>query len=501
VPKKSKPRDLSTAILDCLYRPVDAASMVVVRIVFGLLMSLLVARLFLTGGLERYYLAQDVRFKYPLFGWVPDAPDTVMLALFAAVGVAGLFVAAGLFYRAAIVVLAACWSYIFFVDRTPYQNHDYLSCLLGLLFVFMPLHRMFSFDARLHPAMRRDFIPAWCLYLFRFQIAVVYIFGGIRKLNPDWLRGEPIRTMLHSEAFEHPIVGAWFFSEPLVMTFAYGGLLLDLLIVPALLWRRTRIPAFLAAAAFHLTNAWLWDIDVFPWFMIAATLTFFPPDYPRKVVKRLDRARTQQDSVRPSYSAKHKLGAGLIALYAIVQLIVPARPALNPGHLLEQDDLLVFSWNMMLRVRSARAEFIVVNNETGERRVVLPEQLLSSYQQDAVIGSPDMLHQLAKHIAEREGGNVSVHVNAHQSVHARPWHLIVDPSVDLANTPRMLGPKPWVMPFVERHPPDPAKRSAFYRAKWRFCKAEGYLPFTKNPNDPKAAARLQEWTEKYRQER
>ena len=66
----------------------------------------------------------------------------------------------------------------------------------------------------------------------------------------------------------------------MVYLISYGGLLFDLLIVPLLLWRRTRPLAFLVALAFHLTNWYLFNIGIFPWLMIAATLLFFPPSWP-----------------------------------------------------------------------------------------------------------------------------------------------------------------------------------------------------------------------------
>jgi hypothetical protein len=46
---------------------------------------------------------------------------------------------------------------------------------------------------------------------------------------------------------------------------SWGGLLFDLSIVPALLWSKTRMVALIAAACFHVFNAMLFKIRVFPW--------------------------------------------------------------------------------------------------------------------------------------------------------------------------------------------------------------------------------------------
>ena len=117
--------------------------------------------------------------------------------------------------------------------------------------------------------------------MLRFQVAVPYVYGGIAKLNGDWLAGEPVRTWL-AERSAQSVLGPWLAQEWLVFTLCYGGLAFDLAIVPLLLWRRTRALALAAALGFHLANAYLFTIGIFPWLMIAATLLFLPPDWPRR---------------------------------------------------------------------------------------------------------------------------------------------------------------------------------------------------------------------------
>lgn len=506
-PNRERGRPLPHRLLDHVFRPVDAASMAVVRIGFGLLAAALMFRLFTTGPLERLYLAQTLHFKYPFFGWIPDPAPSVLYLVVATAGLAALLMALGLLYRAVSIVFFLTWSYVFLFDQTAYQNHDYLLCLLGFLFALMPLNRYWALDARIWPALKSDTLPAWCLHIFRFQIAIVYVFGAVRKLNPDWLHGEPIRSMLHGEAFEHPLVGAWFFSEPLVWVFVWGGLLFDLFIVPALLWRVTRLPALAVSVAFHLTNAWLWDIDIFPWFMIVATLTFFPPESPRRLAAWFRFSPQAPDlSWTPprSYTNRQRGLAAVLAVYALIQILLPCRPFLHPGHPLEQQDLLVFSWNMMLRLKDTRLRFIVADKATGERWEVPPEAFLSRFQLGR-LGSPDMMHQAALYLAERsrlEGHpNVAVYLDGQHRLNVRRWQVAYDPKTDLAATPRTLGAKPWVMPLVEWLPPDPGPRTDYYREKWAFCKGQGLLPLGRHAGDPEVLERLRTWAVQYRAKR
>jgi hypothetical protein len=102
----------------------------------------------------------------------------------------------------------------------------------------------------------------------------VYFFGGVAKLNPDWLSGVPMQLMLldRAELIGQPAGEPW-----VAYFFAYGGMLFDLLIVPVLWWKPTRIVGLLLAIGFHLTNHVLFRIGIFPWFMLAATLILWPP--------------------------------------------------------------------------------------------------------------------------------------------------------------------------------------------------------------------------------
>src|SRR6187401_3066723 len=116
----------------------------------------------------------------------------------------------------------------------------------------------------------------------RMQVGIPYFFGGIAKLTPDWLQGEPMRMWL-IERSHRPFIGPYVHEEWCVYFFVLGGLLLDLFIVPCLLWRRTRALAFLAEAMFHLLNTYLFRIGIFPWLMLGATLIFLPPETIRRL--------------------------------------------------------------------------------------------------------------------------------------------------------------------------------------------------------------------------
>ena len=88
-------------------------------------------------------------------------------------------------------------------------------------------------------------MTVWAL---RAQIAVVYVFAGIAKLNVDWLlRAEPMHTWLAART-DRPLIG-FLLDEPTVaVALCIAGAAFDLTIVGWLLWRRTRPFAYVAVS-------------------------------------------------------------------------------------------------------------------------------------------------------------------------------------------------------------------------------------------------------------
>ena len=267
-----------------LLAPVDIASLVYFRIVFGVVMVWEVWRYFSHDWISLIWIEPRFHFSYWGFDWVKPLPGDGMYLYFYVLGILAVLIALGLFYRVSATLFFLAFTYMFLLEKARYLNHFYLICLVSFLLIFLPTQRAFSLDAWRRSGIRSDTAPAWSLWLLRAQIGIVYFYGGLAKLNSDWLSTGTIQELLASRT-DFPIIGPYFTQGWMVSLFSYGGLLLDLLVVPLLLWRKTRLLAFVAATTFHVTNARLFDIVIFPWFMIAATMLFFRPDWPRLLVR------------------------------------------------------------------------------------------------------------------------------------------------------------------------------------------------------------------------
>jgi vitamin K-dependent gamma-carboxylase len=323
--------------------------------------------------------------------------------------------------------------------------------------IFVPAHRTWSLDAVLRRPGLPSAVPTWALWLVRAQIAVVYFGGGIAKLNGDWLRGEPLRQWL-AERDDFFVLGRFFHEEWFVYLFSYGGLLLDLFIVPFLLWRRTRALAFVAVIFFHVTNSELFNIGIFPWLALGASTIFFAPDWPRRALRWLVPSRRLSEPARlPAASApvgwRRGLVLGFVGVYLLVQVLMPLRHWLYPGKVHWTEEGHRFAWHMKLRDKEA-VDFRVfaVDPATRRRDDVIPEDYLTPDQVGEMSTRPDMIRQFADHVADEyeEGGRPrpEIYVLALIQLNDHEPQLMIDPSRNLAEIPdRPFTHANWILPF------------------------------------------------------
>jgi hypothetical protein len=232
---------------------VRSAGMVVLRAALGASVAWFAFETLTSTSLAADYISPPIHLTYLGFDWVRPWPGIGMYVHFWVMLASAIGVAVGLFYRASALLMLLTFTHAFLIERSLYNNHYYLQLLLALLANVIPLHCQWSVDAWRRPAIFRPMLPRWTLSLLRFQVGVVYFYGGIAKLNADWLRGQPMRMWLKAQT-DYPVIGSLFTEEWMVQVFVWSGLLIDLLAVPGLLWRRTRVAMFALLTIFHLLN-------------------------------------------------------------------------------------------------------------------------------------------------------------------------------------------------------------------------------------------------------
>ncbi|HEV3243432.1 MAG TPA: HTTM domain-containing protein [Chthoniobacterales bacterium] len=441
-----------------VFAPVDIASLVFFRIAFGGLMLVMVQLVWSLDRISQWWIEPSFLFKYPGFSWVHPWPGNGLYVHWILLGVFALFVTVGFLYRISATLFFLSHTYFFLLDQGRYVNHIYLICLFSFLLIFTPAHRAFSVDAWLWPKLRSSTAPAWSLWLLRGQMGVVYFFAGVAKIAPDWLQGEPIRTWFKQQ-IRSPALAHVFHQEWAAYGASYASLLIDLLIVPFLLWRRTRLVAFCLAVIFHLLNAQIFPLDIFPWLAIAATTLFLSPSWPRQIIAIFQRKIASPVMDRSTLPPRRKriLILGFVTLYVAIQILVPLRHFLYSGGIEWTYMEHRFSWQMMLERHFTRTLFYVADPNTGREIRVQPGKYLDLQQTMHMGWRPDMVWQFARFLANKVSRlgpePLRVQVRMYVSVNRRRPQLFLDPNIDLAAEPRSWGRPRWLLQVHDPLPP------------------------------------------------
>jgi vitamin K-dependent gamma-carboxylase len=443
-----------------MMEPVDAASVAAFRIVFGALMLIATLRFIASGWIADYYEMPRHFFHYAGFEWVRPWPGAGMYIHFAAMAVLATLVILGIHARKSVAAFGVLFAYAHLIDKTNYLNHYYLVIVVALLLAALPAGEVGSVDgwrrARRTGAPMARTVPAWVVWTLRGQLAIVYVFGGVAKLQPDWLvHAQPLKAWLAGHA-ELAVVGPLLDQPwaPYAASWLAAGF--DLTIAGWLLWPRSRPVAYVAVVAFHLATVRLFHLGLFPWLMMALTPIFFAPDWPRRLWARLARRPVAPLPDAPPRPPGRALG-GLLIAHGVLQVAIPLRFLAYPGYHLWTEEGFRFAWKVMVMEKSGVADFLVRDPDTGREWRVAATDHWTRYQASMMATQPDMILEAAHVIAadQRRRGvpRPEVRADVMVSLNGRPAQRLIDPTVDLAAERFALTPHRWILPAPSSDPP------------------------------------------------
>jgi len=437
-------------ILRWLFEPVDNTALILFRVLFGLLCFLESAGAIATGWVRENLVEPTVQFPLIGFEWARPLPGWGMYAYFALMAACALLVMLGRWFRPALAAFTLLWTGTYLMQTVSYNNHYYLLILLCLLLLPTPADAWLSLDARRDPTRRGVTCPRWCLAMFQAQIAIVYSFAALAKLDADWLAGRPLRIWLNAKT-DYFLIGPLYDEAWLRWAMVYGGILFDALVVPLLLWRRTRLLAVALAVVFHLFNSFTFRIGIFPYLGIGFCLFFFPGEALRR---RFLPHKPPAASAAPRVGSRERWIAAALGAYLAVQILLPLRHLLYAGPVHWTEEGHRMAWRMMLRTKSGTITFRVRETASGREWAVDAREHLSAKQAARLATHPELIWQFAQHLRRHYAAQgvapIEVYAGGRVSLNGRRAQPLVDPRVDLAAQPwPLLSAVPWIVPLQE----------------------------------------------------
>ncbi|HBF19672.1 MAG: HTTM domain-containing protein [Owenweeksia sp.] len=429
------------------------APLAVFRIIFGVLMLFSTLRFWVYGWIDDLYIKPSFHFKYYGFEWVQALSAEGMYGLFTLMAVASLLIALGLAYRVAAVLFFLAFTYVELIDVTTYLNHYYFVSLVAFLLIWLPANRLYSLDVRFgwkQPALRGS---PWFVNIIRLQLAIVYFYAGVAKLNPEWmLEALPLKIWLPAKA-DMPLIGPLLDYEWVAYAFSWFGAFYDLTI-PFFLWnRKTRPFAYITVIIFHILTWLLFPIGVFPWVMIFSTLIFFGDDFHQKVLSRLDGIFKLPASANFTQSRIHPALRIFFIIFLAWQVLWPWRFMAYPGKLFWTEQGYRLSWRVMLMEKAGYVTFHITDPRTGRSGEAHPSDYLTPNQEKQMSTQPDLILQFA-HYLEKEYQAKGVEdpvitAEAYVTLNGQGSRLFIDPEADLTEKDDSFAPKEWILDYED----------------------------------------------------
>lgn len=411
-----------------IYKNIDNSPLILFRILFGFLVAAESFGAILTGWVKRVFINTHFTFTFIGFEWLEILHGNIMYFYFFVMGILGIMIMIGAKYRFAIISYTILWAGVYFAQKTAYNNHYYLLLVISFYMCFLPANRYKSLDAKWNPKIKTDVMPYWVLLLFIIQISIVYFFAAIAKFYPDWLDGVFTKNLLVS-SIDVPFIKNIFSKKWFYLFIAYAGILFDLLIVPFLLFKKTRTFAFITSLLFHVFNAIFLQIGIFPFFALGFILFFYDP----KTIRHIFFRNKNTTSTESSIPNKHKIVSYVLISFLIVQLLLPIRHHFIKGDVLITEEGHRLSWRMMLRQKSGFIRFKIIDNDTKKSSTYYYNKNLTYKQVKALSTKPDFIWQYCQRIKEEyKGKNISIFIDCKVAVNQKPYKTLLDPNQDFA---------------------------------------------------------------------
>ncbi|XP_076614066.1 vitamin K-dependent gamma-carboxylase [Chaetodon auriga] len=464
-----------------LNRPTDPASLGIFRCLFGLLMAIDVTQERGLSHLDYKYLDGAPVCRFPLFNFLQPLSLDWMYLVYLVMFLGAVGIMLGCFYRLSCLMFLSTYWYIFFLDKTAWNNHSYLYGLIGFQLTLMDGNRYWSIDGLRRPSIRNAHVPLWNYTVLRTQIFIVYFIAGIKKLDADWVEGYSMSYLAHHWLFD-PFKLILPVDLISLLVVHGGGLVLDLTAGYLLFFDVTRPYAFFFVSYFHCMNSQLFSIGMFAYTMLATSPLFCYPDWPRRFFARFpaflravlpftspdpqpstscvyneihgtssERQETPPVARASKLRLKHKLAAIFTILYITEQFFMPYSHFITKGYNNWTNGLYGYSWDMMVHSRSHQhVKITYKDGKTGEIGYLNPGVFTQSRRWK---DHGDMLKQYAtclSHFLPRY--NISepeIYFDIWVSINERFQQRIFDPRVDIVKADwSPFQSNPWLMPLL-----------------------------------------------------
>ncbi|SDS06363.1 Vitamin K-dependent gamma-carboxylase [Polaribacter sp. KT25b] len=423
-------------ITSYLLKETSILPLAIFRMAFGFLMCFSMFRFIFNGWIEKCYTNPEFHFTYQFFDWIQPLDVNEMYIVVIICALSALLIGLGFLYRIATILFFISFTYLELIEKSWYLNHYYFVSLVAFLLILVPANKNYSVETKIFKNLKLNYVHNWTILIFKLQLCVVYLFGGIAKIKSDWLlNAQPLKIWLKAKT-DVPLIG-WLFEYDITpYLFSWSGMLYDLTIPFLLFIRKTRPIAYIFVVVFHVLTYVLFNIGMFPWLMIFGSLVFITHQEWNTILGYLGKKINLEEDKKENNSFKtNKIVLAFLAAFFAFQFLFPLRYHLLTNNVLWTENGLRFAWHVMIMEKNGFAEFTVFDKKTSKRWVEYPKNHLTTTQEKQMSFQPDMIWQYAQFLKDKYAKkgitDVAIFVDSRVSLNGRVSQKFINPKKDL----------------------------------------------------------------------
>jgi hypothetical protein len=178
-------------------------------------------------------------------------------------------IALGVGSRLTVALAAAIYAWVYFGSQLDSYQHHYLVAMVLIVAIGVPWFRPRGTPR----AAGEDPVASWAVRLILLELAIVYLWAAISKLDARWLDGSTLRAAMLSSDTVHDLIDR-------VVGFRAASVMMIVaeLVLAATIWnRRLWFVALPLGVAMHVGIAFTdLEIGLFSWLVVALYLLVIP---------------------------------------------------------------------------------------------------------------------------------------------------------------------------------------------------------------------------------
>lgn len=442
-----------------VFKSIDVSVLAIFRIFFGMFMFYQMIYYYQIDYTFQFIFGPEVLFPYQGLEFLQPFSLGLLKTIHAGLLISTVLITLGFLYRYAMIFFFLGFSYFSFIDKTLYNNHIYLIALIAFVMIFVSADKKYSLRSKLSKKPLSKIIPAWQQNILIFLISIVYFFGGISKLSPNWMDSNLVGYTI--DQAQSSMLTNIFPKETLIMLIKYGGLVFDLSIAFILLAKKTRWLGVLLVVIFSYTNNSILfdDIGIFPFFMICATILFFDSkkvgNYVDSIFGSKATENTEEATETAVTTSKYKtLTLTCLFIFVVFHIVFPLRHHFLTTNPEWTSIAQRFSWRMKMQSRNVtQFNMSLVDRATSQRYDLDGTTFVTKNQFMHMPEDPYTFVHLAKYISKKlylERGLINPIIKAELMVefNGMPTQYMLDKRIDLTKVNESQFAKtPWIPEF------------------------------------------------------